>query len=111
MDRIFYSVEKIGGTKALHVFSEIYRLDNGEEKDYRLAEYTGVYFEFEKIHKYGGTFDEHIYETGNCIYEEAMSEAEAKECCETYFTDHFVKELNIYDCDQNTPCGEYWCEI
>lgn len=111
MDRIFYSVEKIGDRKALHVFSEIYYLDNGEEKDYRLAEYTGVYFEFKDLQGYNRTFDELICETGNCTYENALTEYEANEFCEEYFSNNMAHELDIYNCNQNTPCGNYWCEM
>lgn len=111
MDRIFYSVEQWNVGKIIHVFGEVYHIDNGEEKDYRSAQFTGAYLEFEDVQESGGKFMEYIYNDGKQVYGKDMTETEARECCKTYFNGSEGTELNIYECDEATPCGDYWCEI
>lgn len=115
MNRIFYSVEQWcdgeSDAKMIHIFGEIYQLGNGEEKDYRSVQFTGAYLEITDIQDSGGKFMEYIYNDGDRIYESDMTKAEAEECCKTYFNGSMGTELNIYECYQDTPCGDYWCEI
>ncbi len=111
MSRLFYSVERRDDGKLVHIFGEVYQLGNGEEKDYRSAEFTGAYLEFEDIQESGGKFMEYIYNDGGQIYEKNMTEMEAEECCKTYFGGNAGTEFNIYECNQNMPCGDYWCEL
>ena len=111
MDRIFYSIEQFSDGKMIHVFGEVYHLGNGEEKDYRSAQFTGAYLEFEDVQESGGKFMEYIYNDGGQVYEKDMTEADADECCKTYFNGSAGTEFDIYECDQDTPCGDYWCEI
>lgn len=110
-DRVFYSVEQWNDGKMIHIFGEIYHLGSGEEKDYRLVQFTGAYLEIEDIQESGGKFLELIYNNGTQIYESNMTETEAEECCKTYFNGTAGTELNIFECDQDTPCGNYWCQI
>lgn len=111
MDRIFYSIEQWNDGKMIHVFGEIYQLRNGEEKDYRSAQFTGAYLEIEDVEAAGGKFMELIYNDGDRIYESDMTKAEAEECCKTYFGGKSGTELDINECNEDTPCGDYWCEI
>ena len=111
MDRIFYSVEQWNVGKIIHVFGEVYHIDNGEEKDYRSAQFTGAYLEFEDVQESGGKFMEYIYNDGEQVYEKDMTEAEAEECCKTYFNGSAGVRLDIYECNQDTLCGDYWCDI
>lgn len=112
MDRIFYEIVQFDKRdKMIHIFGEIYRLNNGEGKGYRSAQFTGEFLDFEEVQKYGDELIEHIYQDGNQVYEDDLTEAEAQKCCNEYFDGEPGTEFDIYDCDQNTPCGEYWCEI
>lgn len=111
MNRMFYSIEKCNDSKIIHVFGEIYHLGNGEEKDYRSAQFTGAFLKFEDVQESGGKFIEYIYNDGGQVYEKDMTESEADECCKTYFNGSTGTELDIYECGQDTPCGDYWCEI
>lgn len=109
-DRLFYSIDEIDGKKIIHVLSEIYCIDCGEEKDYRLVEFTGTYLEFDDIQKHRFDLIEHIYDNFGQVYEKDMSKAEADECCKSYFEGKEGVELSVFKCVQNTPCGNYWCE-
>ncbi len=115
MKKVFYSVEQWsdGGNdiKMIHILGEIYQLGNGEEKGYRSAQFTEAYLEIVDIEESGGKFMEYIYNDGNQIYESNMTETDAEECCKSYFGGKPGTELNIYKCDEDTPCGDYWCEI
>ncbi|MCM1168178.1 MAG: hypothetical protein NC299_17915 [Lachnospiraceae bacterium] len=123
MDRIFYSIEIQDNKKTVHVHGEIYDLGCGKDEIcdanrfldsdtiYRSAEFTGAYLEIEDIQESGGKFLEYIYNNGNQVYESDMTAGHAEKCCQTYFGGESGTELNIYECDQNTPYGDYWCEI
>lgn len=115
MSKIFYSIEQWSDcgrdVKMIHVFGEIYCLNNGEENDYRSVQFTGSYLEFEDIQESGGKFMEYIYNDGGRVYEKDMTKAEADEYCKTYFNGSAGTELDIYECDQDTPCGDYWCDF
>lgn len=110
-DKLFYSIELQNGGKIIHVFGEIYYLGNGEENDYCSAQFTGAYLDFEDVQESGGKFLEYIYNDGSKVYERNVTRAEAAESIETYFSGDAGTKLDIYECDQDTPCGDYWCEI
>lgn len=110
-DKVFYSIEQGNDCKKIHVFGEIYYLGNGEENDYCFTQFTGVFLDFEDVQKSGGKLLEYIYNNGERVYEQNITSAEAEECCKTYFNGKTGTKLDIYECDEDTPCGDYWCDI
>lgn len=108
-DKLLYAIEEVDGEKIVHVLGELYCVDCGEEKDYRLAEFTGVYLEFGDIQKHISDLIDFIYDSSSRVYQKDISKSEAEECFKSYFSSKEGIEFNILECDQNTPCGNYWC--
>lgn len=115
MDRIFYSVEQWAegkkDFKMICILGEIRRLHNSKKGACVFAQFTNALLEIEDIQESGGKFMEYIYNDGKRVYEKDITEAEAEECFKTYFNGRAGTEFDIYECNQDTPCGDYWCEM
>lgn len=115
MDKLFYIVEIDGKQKVAHILAEVFYngSDNeNEDKDYRVMEFTWQMFSPEQIRELGDGLLDNLYQNGGQCYLGDLTEAESQEFCETYFNgESGSTELDISKVTDNTPCGDYWCEM
>ena len=111
MDKYFYSVEMDGDRKVVHIFGNIY-LNDGDETEtcYRIAEWTGLYIEINKLSELidNDNFWEYVNE--KIDYCGDITEKQAKEMCDRFFNGVAGIELDIDLVNEDTPCGDYWFE-
>ena len=110
MDNIFYTIEKDGDKKVVHILGNVYWNDaDTTEKNYRLAEWTGMYFTIFALRRMieNNMFYEHLDERVN--YLEDINRDEAYKICDTYFNGTSGKYLPLKDVNEYIPCGDYWC--
>lgn len=109
LDKYFYIIEEVNGKKMIHMQGNVYRNYLDRNCECRHAEWTFLYLEIEEAKamvKERSLFD---YLDENIAYLGDVSEAEAEDMCNNYFNDSPGIKLNITDVDNDTPCGEYWC--
>lgn len=98
--------------KILHIFGEVYPLDEKIGVDeYRTVEFTGAYLTIEDSQELGGKFFELIYNNGNQVYEDNKTTSETEGYCNHYFNGKGGTEFDIFSVTEDTPCGDYWCNI
>lgn len=111
MDRYFYSVElNEDGDKVVHMSGNIFLNDVDEtETNYRCALWVFLYMSLEKLKdaiEKNWLFD---YLCENVRYEDDITEAEAVYGCEHYFDGESGMHMPIMHINEETPCGNYWC--
>lgn len=108
MDRYFYSVElDDNGNKVIHLFGNVYANGEGE---YRCAQWTFFYLTLGEIANLmeNDVFFDHV--NSQISYLDDLTEEEAIDTCNEYFSGYQGINLNIKDVNENTPCGDYWFE-
>ena len=112
MDRYFYSVEEYNGHKEIHFSGNVYFNDSGDaEKDFRLAEWTGLYITVDELKKLINNYDVfYDYLNVRVAYLDDLTEEQAIAVCQEYFGGRPGAKLDIGLIDENTPCGDYWFE-
>ena len=110
MDRYFYSVEMDGDRKVVHMSGNVYGVIADSEDCYRLAEWTFMYIDVDKLKELvdDDTFYEYINEKVN--YLTNITEDEAIWSCKSYHNGTSGVELDIKLVNEDTPCGDYWFE-
>ena len=112
MDRYFYSVElDDDGNKIVHMSGNVYWNDvDTTLTDYRCAEWTFFYITLKELMELieNDQFYEYINELVN--YLDDITEEEAFETCDRYFSGKPGASLHIKDVNAETPCGDYWFE-
>ena len=112
MDRYFYIIEEYNGRKEIHLSGNVYFNDSGEtEKDYRLAQWTGLYMTVNELKKLINNYDVfYDYINERVAYLDDLTEEQAMAVCHEYFGGTPGTELDIGLVDEDTPCGDYWFE-
>ena len=111
MDRYFYSVEIDGDRKVIHLFGNVYFNDVDEtDKCYRHAEWCGFYLTVDEIQNLLEELHFYDYINEKVAYMGDLTQDEAIETCMTYFDGNPGKMLRIERVNEDTPCGDYWCE-
>lgn len=111
MDRYFYSIESIDGIKIVHFFGNVYSNDSGESEegnDYRIAEWTWMYIEIDKLTNMLNNSTLWDYLNENVAYMGNLSEEQADKICEEYFGGTSGINLDIEEVTHGTACGDYW---
>lgn len=112
MDRYFYSIElATNGEKIIHWSGNVYYNDGAtDDKKYRLAEWTFYYISMRATRGLikNDTFWEHVNEDVNYLTD--ITEQQAIDICNTYWDGKPGEYLHIKNVNEDTPCGDYWCE-
>ena len=110
MDRYFYSVEEIDGSKTIHMSGNVYCNDesSANEKDYRIAEWVWVYINIDTLTKKKNENKLWDFLDENVRYLEDISKEDADRICNEYFDGSPGSNLDIRKVDANTICGDYW---
>lgn len=110
MDRYFYSVEEIDGSKTIHMSGNVYCNDesSANEKDYRIAEWVWVYINIDTLVKKKNENKLWDFLDKNVRYLEDISKEAADRICNEYFDGSLGSNLDIRKVDANTICGDYW---
>lgn len=112
-NRYFYSVElDENGKKRVHLFGNIYDNDDGTDTNYRVGEWKFLYQTIEDVVLMADTdtFGEWANnETFDAL--DDITEEEAIETANEYFSGSSGTELYMGDLTEDTPCGDYWWEV
>lgn len=116
-DTLFYSVEQHENIKKIHILGNVsyYHLGSDRKDDHRLIGVTDVYLDFKDVES---TDPESVLAVLNSIYHNGklrqdvdITSEKAWECFDKYIEAFNAKELNLFECNNDTPCGNYWCDM
>ena len=110
MDRYFYSVEEIDGSKVVHMSGNVYCNDESGagEKDYRIAEWVWMYINIDTLIKMKNEDKLWEFLDENVRYLGDLSREDADRICNEYFGGRPGSSLDISKVNADTICGDYW---
>lgn len=115
IDRYFYAIEEAAGHKVLHLFGNLYyneAQDNEESSDrFAHSEWTGMYLDIKTVQAMlkDDVFLDFVNEKIN--YMGNINKEEATESCRAYFNGQSGEALPFERLTENTPCGNYYCDM